>query len=80
MEIPKTAAEPQNVLCAVNWMRNNIPNYTTLVKDLHEVLEAGGMSTDGKKSIIENGTNGTSERSLGRMRPIRMHHMITREL
>lgn len=39
METPKTAAELQQFLCPVNWMRNTIPNYTTLVNDLHVVPE-----------------------------------------
>ena len=48
-ETPKTAAELQQFLCAVDWMRNNIPNYTTSVKDLHEVLEAAAKAAGGRK-------------------------------
>nr|CCA17015.1 PREDICTED: similar to OSJNBa0011F23.1 putative [Albugo laibachii Nc14] len=36
---PITASDLQQFLCAVNWMRNNIPNYSQLVQDLHELLE-----------------------------------------
>ena len=49
LEIPETAAELQKFLCAVNWMRNSIPNYTALVHDLHEILEIATKAAGSRK-------------------------------
>ena len=49
LETPTTAAELQQFLCEINWMRNSIPNYTTLVHDLHEVLEASTKAAGSRK-------------------------------
>nr|CCA15462.1 PREDICTED: GapPol polyproteinlike putative [Albugo laibachii Nc14] len=49
LEPPETAAELQHFLCAVNWMRNNILNYKTLVKDLQDVLEYATKSAGNRK-------------------------------
>ena len=39
MELPTTAAELQQFMCACNWMRASIPRYNELVKDLSLLME-----------------------------------------
>nr|CCA26789.1 AlNc14C414G11479 [Albugo laibachii Nc14] len=49
LEPPETEAELEQFLCAVNGTRNNIPNYTTLVKDLQDVLQYATESAGSRK-------------------------------
>ncbi len=39
MELPTTAAELQQFMCACNWMRASIPRYNELVHELSKLLE-----------------------------------------
>lgn len=49
MPSPRTAGDLQQFLCAVNWMRTSIPNYTALVADLHGILETAATVAKGRK-------------------------------
>lgn len=46
---PRTAGELQQFLCAVNWMRNNIPEYNALTARLYEILEAAATVAQSRK-------------------------------
>jgi len=37
MPMPKTAADLQQLLCAINWMRSSIPSYASLAGKLYEL-------------------------------------------
>ncbi|KAE9043034.1 hypothetical protein PR003_g3582 [Phytophthora rubi] len=39
MPMPRTAADLQKFLCAVNWMRQSIPTYNLLTQRLYTTLE-----------------------------------------
>ena len=50
MKKPTMARELQQLLCATNWMRSSIPNYSKVVEPLHSLMEetyskAGGRRT-----------------------------------
>lgn len=49
---PLTAADLQQFLCAVDWMRNNIPNYSALVQTFHDLMESGGKQKEKKRKLV----------------------------
>lgn len=51
MPPPTTAGELQQFLCAVNWMRQNIPEYNRLTAGLYAVLEEA-MKAAGEKAKL----------------------------
>ncbi|KAF0756866.1 hypothetical protein AaE_004463, partial [Aphanomyces astaci] len=46
---PQTAADLQQFLCATNWMRGNIPQYTELVAPLTKLLDIAAKAADSRK-------------------------------
>lgn len=40
MKQPRTGAELQQFLCATNWMRPSLPDYSRLIHPLHELMES----------------------------------------
>jgi hypothetical protein len=54
LSTPRTAGELQQFLCAVNWLRSNIPEYSALTHELYEVLEAAmAVAHSRKKSRLQ---------------------------
>lgn len=51
---PATAADLQQLLCAVNWMRSSIPDYAALVAPLGQLLDVAARSVGGsrKKTVL----------------------------
>ncbi|KAH9184507.1 hypothetical protein AeNC1_013517, partial [Aphanomyces euteiches] len=49
LEPPQTAAELQQFLCATNWMRANIPEYSALVALLTKLLDIGAKVAASRK-------------------------------
>jgi hypothetical protein len=49
LEPPQTAADLQQFLCATNWMRANIPQYTELVAPLTKLLDIAAKAADSRK-------------------------------
>ncbi|KAF0729338.1 hypothetical protein Ae201684_013084 [Aphanomyces euteiches] len=49
LEPPQTAAELQQFLCATNWMRANIPEYSALVAPLTKLLDIGAKAAASRK-------------------------------
>jgi hypothetical protein len=49
LQPPKTAAELQQFLCAMNWMRSSIPEYNHLVAPLTQLLEQCMKTTKTRK-------------------------------
>ena len=49
MSLPKTGAELQQFLCAINWMRGNIPEYSALTAPLYALLEQAMRVADSRK-------------------------------
>ena len=50
MQRPETAGDLQQFLCAINWMRVGIPNYTQETQSLQELLLSLTTSHGCKKS------------------------------
>jgi len=51
LEAPATAADLQQLLCATNWMRTNIPNYAELVAPLRELLDVAAKLSGSSKKL-----------------------------
>jgi hypothetical protein len=49
MQPPRTAADLQQFLCAVNWMRQSIPEYTKLTRRLYDRLEEAMKAAGSRK-------------------------------
>ncbi|KAH9142236.1 hypothetical protein AeRB84_013675, partial [Aphanomyces euteiches] len=49
MEPPKPGAELQQFLCATNWMRSNIPQYSELVSPLTKLLDIAAKAAHWRK-------------------------------
>ncbi|GMF40580.1 unnamed protein product [Phytophthora fragariaefolia] len=49
MASPRTAGNLQHFLCAVGWMRQNIPQLTALTSDLHVLLDIAAKSVGSRK-------------------------------
>jgi hypothetical protein len=49
MQPPRTAADLQQFLCAVNWMRQSIPEYNKLTARLYETLENAMKAAGARK-------------------------------
>ena len=49
MTSPTTGGELQQFVCAVNWMRASIPNFTTLIRPLQLVLDAAADQVKSRK-------------------------------
>ncbi|ETV75951.1 hypothetical protein H257_09910 [Aphanomyces astaci] len=49
LEPPQTAADLQQFLCATNWMRANIPQYTELVAPLTRLMDIAANAADPRK-------------------------------
>lgn len=49
MTSPRTAADLQQFICTVNWIRNSIPNYNAQVAVLHALLEAAMKQAESRK-------------------------------
>ncbi|KAE8907530.1 hypothetical protein PF005_g17564 [Phytophthora fragariae] len=53
MQLPQTGADLQQFLCASNWMRQSIPEYTRISAVLYDALErAAKVSGSRKKKIL----------------------------
>ncbi|KAE9289660.1 hypothetical protein PF008_g25832 [Phytophthora fragariae] len=53
MSPPRTAGDLQQFLCAVNWMRQSIPEYTRITANLYDALErAAKISGSRKKNML----------------------------
>ncbi|KAJ8576072.1 hypothetical protein ON010_g3148 [Phytophthora cinnamomi] len=51
--MPQTAADLQQLLCAINWMRASIPDYAKLSGVLYELLDvAANVAKSRKKNIL----------------------------
>ncbi|KAJ8558819.1 hypothetical protein ON010_g8630 [Phytophthora cinnamomi] len=50
--MPKTAADLQQLLCAINWMRSSIPGYASLAGKLYELLDVAANSVQSRKKKI----------------------------
>ena len=50
MKKPTMARELQQLLCATNWMRSSIPNYSKVVEPLHNLMEASYSKAGGKRT------------------------------
>ena len=50
MKKPSMARELQQLLCATNWMRSSIPNYSKVVEPLHNLMEAVYAKAGGKRT------------------------------
>jgi hypothetical protein len=50
MESPKTGSELQQFLCAMNWMRTGLPNYSEMVAPLSALLQAASRQAGGKRT------------------------------
>ena len=60
MQVPTTGAELQQLLCASNWMRSAIPQYTTIVQPLQDLMEhvyttAGGRTKNAVSKVALRG-------------------------
>lgn len=53
MPAPKTAAELQQYLCALNWMRSSIPDFSRISKSLRQVLEKASKGTSRKSRVLK---------------------------
>ena len=53
MPTPNNAAELQQYLCALNWMRNHIPDFARLCKPLRRVLEKACKGTTRKSRVLK---------------------------
>lgn len=53
MPTPRNAAELQQYLCALNWMRNHIPDFARLCKPLRRVLEQAAKGTTRKSKQLK---------------------------
>jgi hypothetical protein len=51
MELPKTAADLQQFLCACNWMRASIPRYNELVHELSKLMELSMSKCGSRKKL-----------------------------
>jgi hypothetical protein len=49
LQAPQTAADLQQLLCAMNWMRQSLPNYNKLVAPLMALLEQACALSKGRK-------------------------------
>ena len=49
---PTNAGELQQYLCAMNWMRNHIPDFARLCKPLRKILERASKGTSRKSKIL----------------------------
>jgi hypothetical protein len=49
MRSPKNAGELQQFMCAVNWMRMNIPEFSKITAKLYEVLERAASVVNSRK-------------------------------
>jgi hypothetical protein len=66
MATPTTAADLQQFLCAMNWLRTSLPNYATVVAPLHDILEVALKRTSTRtrkaaKSILLSTCEWTAE-------------------
>ncbi|KAE9356250.1 hypothetical protein PF008_g3693 [Phytophthora fragariae] len=53
MQLPRTGADLQQFLCAANWMRQSIPEYTRISAVLYDALErAAKVSGSRKKTML----------------------------
>lgn len=50
MKKPTVAGDLQQLLCATNWMRSSIPNYSSVVEPLHSLMEASYSKAGGKRT------------------------------
>jgi hypothetical protein len=51
MELPKTAADLQQFLCACNWMRASIPRYNELAHELPKLMELSMSKCGSRKKL-----------------------------
>ncbi|GMF22827.1 unnamed protein product [Phytophthora fragariaefolia] len=49
MQLPRTRADLQQFLCAVNWMRQSIPEYTRISAVLYDALERAAIVSGSRK-------------------------------
>lgn len=49
MQAPRKAGEYHQFLCAVNWVRQSIPEYIRLTPSLYETLERAMKAADSRK-------------------------------
>ncbi len=50
MKKPTMAGELQQLLCATNWMRSSIPNYSEVIEPLHNLMEEVYSRAGGKRT------------------------------
>ena len=50
MKKPTMARELQQLLCATNWMRSSIPNYSKVIEPLHTLMENAYAKSGGKRT------------------------------
>jgi len=82
MQVPQTAADLQQFLCACNWMRASIPRYNEVVHDLSVLMETcmakGGSRKKSKltKIVLKDcGWDQVHEEALGRVKKA-LQHMV----
>ncbi|GMF18554.1 unnamed protein product [Phytophthora fragariaefolia] len=75
MPDPKTAGQLQQLMCAVNWMRQHIPQYAQLAAPLLAVADAAAKRAGGRKAkqlckipLSELGWNSEHEEALRKVR------------
>ena len=73
LQQPKTAAELQQFLCAMNWMRASIPEYNQLVSPLSQLLEDCMKTSKSRKKtqlarvqLVDHGWNQEREQDLNK--------------
>ncbi|GMF57839.1 unnamed protein product [Phytophthora fragariaefolia] len=67
MRPPKTAGELQQFLCAVNWMRQSIPEFTRITTKLYDTLKRAAQHAGSRKKLKSGGDSGlfASDGALG---------------
>jgi hypothetical protein len=77
MRSPKNAGELQQFLCAVNWMRMNIPEFSKITAKLYEVLERAASVVNSRKKnkllkvqLSDVGWDGSHEEELQKIKQV----------